>query len=118
MRVIVTGSRDWADEKAIRDAFEALPAGEQHTIVHGGARGADALAGKVARSLGFEVEIHPADWSRYGRSAGPKRNRKMASLGADLVLAFPLPSSIGTLDMIEVSRSAGIPVRVVEPGRD
>jgi hypothetical protein len=33
-------------------------------------------------------EIYPAEWKKYGRSAGPKRNKQMADV-ADFAIAFP-----------------------------
>lgn len=82
------------------------------TIVHGGARGADTIAGLVANSDGMNVEVHPADWERYGKSAGPRRNAEMAALGADFCLAFLKRSAEnrGTKGMIGLCQKAGIPV--------
>ena len=113
MRVIVTGSRKWTNEAAIERELRGLPPGT--VIVHGNAHGADALAGTIARRLGFSVEAHTADWKRLGRAAGILRNQSMLELGADLVLAFPHPDSIGTYDMIERARKAGIAVRIADP---
>ena len=60
------------------------------------------------------MEGHPAEW-RGGRLCGPERNAHMVSLGADLCLAFPLPSSRGTRNCMRLAREAGIPVYVYEP---
>lgn len=91
VRVLVTGSRDWSDEQAVRDALRAVASGvaSQHvTVVHGHCpTGADAHADMAARIFGMQVERHPADWSR-GRKAGPERNAAMVGLGADVCLAF------------------------------
>ena len=43
---------------------------------------------KWAESRGIPVKRFPADWKRYGRGAGPKRNRAMAEY-ADAVALFP-----------------------------
>ena len=111
MRVIVCGSRGWADGDVIARALSALPANA--VIVHGAGRGADTLAEEAARELGLSTEPHPANWGRFGRSAGPRRNAEMAEAGADLCLAFRLDGpSPGTDDMIRKCRSAGIPVEV------
>jgi hypothetical protein len=84
-------------------------------VVHGAcSTGADQLAEQAAYFLGFKVERHPADWKRYGRSAGPKRNGKMVLLGADVLLAFPLQGSRGTWDCVSQARSQQIPILIHE----
>lgn len=90
-RILVTGSRDWVDREAIASAvMEAAWTREPEvvTLVHGACpTGADAIADELWALTGWPVERHPADWS-MGRSAGPKRNAHMVSLGADICLAF------------------------------
>jgi len=52
MKVLVTGSRDWEDAKAIERELAKLPPGT--IIVHGHCpTGADAMADKIAMKLGF-----------------------------------------------------------------
>lgn len=113
MRVIVTGSRRWRDRDAISNRLFDLPVGS--TVVHGNAAGADRIAHQEAQKLGLLVEPHPADWEQHGKSAGPKRNREMARLGADLCIAFWDGSSTGTAHMMDKAREQGIPVEVVPP---
>jgi len=111
MRILVCGDRHWTDEKAIRRELGAMFTGS--TVIHGACRGADAIAGKVARELGFAVEEYPADWDKYGRAAGPIRNRQMIKEGnPDLVIAFhpDLSKSKGTADMCSAAKQAGVPV--------
>lgn len=113
MRVVVCGDRDWQDEEAIRQRLGELPSGT--VIIHGVARGADQLAGRVAQQLGFEVLEFPADWRVFGKAAGPIRNRKMLEEGKpDLVIAFhpDLPVSKGTRNMVEISNKAGVRTEV------
>lgn len=107
-RVIVTGSRDWVDHWTIYNALKVLP--NNTIIVHGAARGADTIANQIAENLLLLREPHPANWERYGKAAGHIRNLKMLSLGAQLVLAFPLPHSKGTYDMIQIAQNSGIKV--------
>ena len=58
MRILVTGSRHYSDYKIIKKAlaFSPLPLFPV-TVVHGGATGADTLAGQAARELGFIEEV-------------------------------------------------------------
>lgn len=116
-RVIVCGSRGWHDRQRIQDRFadlvlEDFP-GENIVIVHGAARGADRIAADEAGKSGLYVESHPADWGQYGKSAGFKRNEEMASLGADLCLAFWDGRSNGTTHMMSMAEKYRIPVEVI-----
>lgn len=121
MKVLVTGSRDWTDEKAI---FDALFEAQATLVIHGGARGADGLAKWTARRVGIKEREYPARWEEFGKAAGPLRNQEMLDkehLPEDpitRVLAFPLPGSIGTWDMVRRAERAGIPVKVCGPGYD
>lgn len=119
MRVIVTGSRDWNDERAIRLALALVTQyhGHELTIVHGACpTGADAIADRVASEWGggMKVERHPADWEKHGKAAGFIRNKEMVDLGAGLVLAFQKNKSRGTQHTINLARKAGVEVRVYE----
>lgn len=83
--IIVTGSRNWTDEKAIVEALlreEQTSMTECHiwkadepfiTLVHGNARGADQLAGEIASGFGYKVISVPAEWDRYGKKS-PERS--------------------------------------------
>ena len=114
LRVIVCGSREWTNKRAIYEAIkEVAPDGKARnlTVVHGGCpRGADRLVHELLRG---DCEVHPADWDAHGRAAGHIRNRKMAQLGADICLAFWDGKSRGTKNMIEEAEKAGIPVKIV-----
>lgn len=115
MRVIVCGSRDWTDREAIADRLFRLPPGS--TIVHGNAKGADRIAGQEGQKLGHLIEEHPADWETHGKRAGYLRNAHMASLGADLCLAFWDGRSRGTSDMVDRAETHGIPIELYCEGR-
>jgi hypothetical protein len=119
VKVLVCGSREWADKKAIEREFQQLPQGT--TIVHGACpTGADALAEAIAMKFGFSIRRYPADWTQ-GKKAGPLRNAQMVRLEhrdgepMDLVLAFTpdLERSRGTRDCVGRARKAGIRVVVL-----
>lgn len=112
MRVLVTGSRDWTDATVISRALSSISTDEQITVVHGGAKGADILAGQFAQHLGYSVEVHEADWDTYGKRAGYIRNKKMVDLGADLCLAFIKNNSKGATICLDLADKAGIPTKV------
>jgi hypothetical protein len=117
-RVIVFGSRNWPAEYVgyIHNRIKQLPHGT--VVVHGACpSGADAIADYAAVLYGFTVERHPAIWKPDGRlgrtdyAAGPRRNKHMASLGADLAIGFRMPGkSNGTDHMADECELARIPV--------
>lgn len=115
-RVIVCGSRRWRDRAAIEARLYEIGirfSGEEVTIVHGNAQGADRIAAQEAGKAGMLIERHDAQWGVYGKAAGHIRNAHMASLGADLCIAFWDGQSKGTAGMIDQAKKAGIPVVVV-----
>lgn len=109
---MVTGSRDWTDREAIRDAFSMLD--RDALIIDGMARGADQIAYEETKALGFQNHARfPAQWAKYGKRAGPIRNRLMFDTARpDLVVAFPMKRSRGTRDMIDYATSKGCPVTI------
>ncbi len=111
MKVLVCGSRDWNDWKEIENRLQTLPPGT--TIISGAARGADSIAAAIGRRLGLEVREFPAEWNKFGRSAGYKRNLAMLDQHPDLVIAFQLGNSPGTAHTIENAKQKGIPVEVI-----
>lgn len=128
-RILVTGSRTWDDHDTVRAAltvavYQQLPA----VVVHGACpSGADAIASwwvrQMGRNLDLAEEPHRADWDRYGRQAGYRRNAHMVSLGANTCLAFIAPcarpgcrkpkphGSHGATHAADLAEKAGIPVR-------
>ena len=114
MKVLVCGGRDFDDGARLREVLNSLHEnlGPITCLVHGGARGADSLAGTWATHKGIEVHAHPADWKKHGRGAGPLRNREMLnSEKPDLVVAFP--GGRGTAHMVALAKQHGY--NVVQP---
>ena len=112
VRVIVCGSRTWKNQDAILTRLEELPPAT--TIVHGGAAGADRMAGETADHLGYQTEVHRPDYTTHPDKYAPlERNIRMAEKGADLCIAFQRGNSKGTMHMIECARSNGIPVEII-----
>jgi hypothetical protein len=122
MRILVTGSRDWTDGGVIATALSDAVNSDffgSHLLIYGCARGADTIAFEIADAWDWEAEAHVANWEEYGRRAGPIRNSGMIEHGnPDICLAFPLPGSKGTWDMIRKANAAGIEVRIIPPTPD
>ena len=113
-RLLVCGSRDWTDQALIA---RVLPDYGPAVMVHGSARGADRLAGRVARALGWPVEEYPADRKRDRKSAGHKRNLAMLATHPALVLAFTTIAggTPGTRHTLTNAYRRGIRVVIVTP---
>lgn len=112
-RILITGSRDWDDSETIYVSLNSLREywpNEELTVVHGGAKGADAVAGLWANSThGVVEEVHPADWNQYGKRAGFVRNSEMVNLGADVCVAFIKDNSKGATMCADLAEKAEIP---------
>ena len=95
MKIGIVGSRrrDEQDDflavaKALQSLLELkLQPNEEVILVSGGCpKGGDRFAEDLAKQLGYEMVIHPADWKRYGRGAGFVRNTDIAT-GSDYLIA-------------------------------
>lgn len=115
--IIVCGGREYADRERVFAALDRVHAKRQITLlVHGACMneatgelsGADRWADEWARERGVQVEPHPADWTTWGKSAGPMRNQQMANAGAHGLVAFP--GDAGTRSMCVHAERNGIPV--------
>lgn len=131
--ILICGSRTWgATDDALQNMrdvtlFESAMSmwldkhGAPALVVAGGARGADTFGELWAKRRAKAVRVFPADWKRFGRSAGPKRNQQMLDEGRpQAVIAFTrdLRTSRGTRDMVTRARKAGLPVWLPVPGSD
>lgn len=87
MRVILAGGRH--RELSVSDVelcVKVCSAWGATEIVSGACKtGVDSYASVVARHLGLHLEQFPADWDRYGRGAGPVRNKQMAVYAGALI---------------------------------
>lgn len=112
-RVIVAGGRDFNNYAGLAASLDYLlkNINDEIQIVCGMARGADKLGEQYAKERGYKVIYMPADWDIDGRSAGFKRNIKMAEY-ADALVAFWDGKSSGTRHMIETAKSKGLDIRV------
>ena len=116
MRVLVCGGRDFDDWELLKTNLQNRLAGHPRnlTIIQGGAKGADFLSKVWAKWITYhgwsvEVEEYPAEWKKYGKSAGHIRNTQMLVEGKpDVVFAFPGGS--GTENMIRQAEKANIQV--------
>ena len=114
MRLIIAGSRGFKNYNLLCDETSKFIGTEKDvTIISGLARGADMLGCKFAEENNYPLEGFAAEWDKYGRSAGIRRNKYMAK-HADSLIAFWDGESRGTMHMIDYAHSRGLKVKVVE----
>ena len=115
-RIIVAGGRDFKDEKYLNDSLDSLLTEYiDIEIVSDCTKVAAKLAEEYAKRLGLALKVFPADWKRYGRAAGPIRNREMLSYimeGNPVVAAFWDGQSKGTKNMIDQARKEDVECRI------
>ncbi|MFN7629670.1 MAG: SLOG family protein, partial [Cyanobacteriota bacterium] len=124
---VAAGCRDlvWPQERIASALLQRSGGRPVHLLLHGGARGADRSIRRAAQQLGWRVQALAADWRRYGRSAGPIRNRLLleqalveaqahispAFSTSVLVIAFPGGAGTASLVQQAVSCSSRPPGR-------
>ena len=130
-RIIIAGGREFNDyellRKTLNEYFESTLNVEPVVtergslcieIISGGAKGADSLGEKYAEEYRIPVIRYPADWKKYGRAAGPKRNEEMARAAATdgisgVLFAFWNGTSSGTANMIKTAEKYKLDVKVI-----
>ena len=114
-RVVIAGCRNYNnydEAKKYIDLFISRIKYEYTLIfVSGGCSGADFLGERYAKENGYKIERHSAEWEKFGKSAGPKRNLEMAR-NCDYVICFWDGKSRGTKSMIEYTVKMGKPIRI------
>lgn len=103
-KIVIFGTRTYDDYDgfvAVMDQYQEITPTEHFVdeLIVGGCRGTDSLAERWARERGIPVKVYKADWEKYGKSAGPRRNEEMAK-DADFGVCFWDGKSRGTRNMI------------------
>jgi hypothetical protein len=112
MRIAIVGSREYPKLDLVRSYVRSLEPGT--VVISGGAKGVDSEAEKQARDFGLEVVVYPADWNRYGKTAGFVRNRTIVE-DADRVVAFWDGDSRGTINTISLAVKMGKSLEIIGP---
>lgn len=122
IRIIIAGGRDFHDYRRLKAYMDCLlkPITDSIEIVSGGANGADSLGERYARERGYDLKRFTADWDRYGKAAGPIRNKEMALYAAEVtgvLVAFWDGTSRGTYDMITRAEEYGLQIHIPKYSR-
>jgi len=113
IKVIIAGGRNFDDFNKLCQVCDMFLQDQNNIeIVSGAYKGADFLGERYAAERNYPIKQFPADWRRYGKSAGLKRNAEMAAY-ADILIAFWDGESKGTKHMIELAEQAELNVKVI-----
>jgi hypothetical protein len=104
MIIGVTGGRDYDNWDAVCEAMQEM---RPTRLVVGDAAGADALVRRWARERCVPATVLFANWSRFGKMAGPERNQRIIS-ASECLVAFP--GGRGTADCVRRAEAKGIAV--------
>ncbi len=116
--LVITGGRDHRPFKALAEKFwldrlcrNLLPVYKVDEFWHGNAKGVDSHGALWAEGRGLTVRSFPADWDRFGKSAGIKRNEQMykaMNTSPDLCILVSFPGGVGTAHMTRLCEKDGI----------
>lgn len=117
-KIIVAGGRDFNNYDLLENKLNFYLSNKNNqgydiTIISGRANGADYLGEKYAINKGYNIEYYPADWDKYGKSAGYKRNVQMAN-AADACVVFWDGKSKGSEHMINIAKAKNLPLKIVK----
>ena len=87
MITIIAGSREGITYKDVLLAIKTCP-WEITEVVSGKARGVDTMGEQWAKENNIPIKEFPADWKKWGHSAGPRRNTEMAEYAESLICVW------------------------------
>jgi hypothetical protein len=109
VKVIIAGSRTLTPSNQLLTDCITASGFDVEEIVEGGSAGVDKTAEAYGIGSNISVRTFPANWNKYGRAAGPRRNREMAEYADALILVWD-GYSRGSASMKREADRAGIPV--------
>lgn len=117
MRVIIAGSRGITDSVMVKTcidlAIASLTDKPITTVLSGTASGVDSIGEEWAKENNIPIERYPAQWGKFGRSAGYKRNEEMAGLADGLILIWDGESK-GSGHMLAIAEKKGLKIQTVK----
>ena len=121
LRVIIAGSRDFTNYDflsnqvhLILNAYKATNDNLNITIISGNARGVDQMGERFAKNNNLNLKMFPANWDKYGKSAGYLRNEEMLNYAMNesypILIVFWDGISKGTKHMIDIADKKQVPI--------
>ena len=113
MKIIIAGGRDFNNYILLKEKITKITENiNNYQIISGKARGADSLGEIFGKEFNKEIIEFPANWEKYGKSAGYIRNEEMAKY-ADACICFWDGKSKGTKSMIDLARKYNLKLRII-----
>lgn len=109
VKLAIVGSRGFQDYDALVEFIDRIIKENDYEVtevISGGAKGADRLGELWARTRGYPIIIYQAEWDKYGKSAGFRRNYDIIQR-CDIVFAFWDGESKGTKHDLELAEKFG-----------
>jgi len=120
-KVLICGGRHFDDYEYLNTFCESVLKGlglaDDVEIVSGHCKGADMLGERFAKEHGYGVKTFPAQWDKYGKGAGLKRNIEMLDYMKDygsVVIGFVSENSKGTKFTVNNAKKRMIETYVTE----
>jgi hypothetical protein len=114
MRVIIAGPRDRSVSVAEMTQVVYESGFAITVLICGMARGIDTSAHIWGVTMRIPIEEFHADWEKFGKSAGYRRNTEMAKVAEGLIALRKPGGSRGTQHMIDIALVKGLKVFVKE----
>lgn len=114
VKLAIVGSRSFHDKEKFKlhlQNWVKTTGKNPDVIISGGANGVDKLAKNYANENKIEYKEFPADWDKFGLSAGRKRNLLIAN-ECTHCLALPSRTGKGTQITIEYVNSLNKPIMI------
>jgi len=105
--VIVAGSRDLNRYDLVCDTIKSYPF-KITKLIAGGASGIDLNCKMYAKKNNIPYQEFKADWGKFGRAAGPIRNKEMAKNADGLIVIHH--NSPGSLSMKKEATLMGLAI--------
>ena len=118
-KILICGGRHFNDydvfSEKVNAVFNELGITREETeLVSGGCEGTDKMAERFAEENIIPIRVFSADWKKYGKAAGPIRNKQMVDYIKDseerYVIAFTSDKTKGTRNTIKLAVKNGIEV--------
>ncbi len=118
-RVIIAGGRDFNNKIVFSEEVDKIVEElgiDNIEIISGHSSGADSLAEVYAKKHNIPLKIFPAEWKKYGKAAGPIRNKQMLDYSLEeesVLIAFWNGISKGTRNMIDRAKNEKTDIRII-----